>query len=338
MITLLRVLFGFIVACLVAGLVTVAFVVTPADIAGLPAEAQPERLGNAGVLSLLAATHSAIFAFPFAIIAIGIAEMSAIRSWLYYAFVGVAHRSWRPRSRVRQRGCAASRRSSTAMRWRPTSPWASPAVSPTGWWPGAALAASGRMPRRPPCRRRPIPNRLHSRIEPRPGLSRAIVLLHRSNQFSFLRNACGGKEIARRMLDPDLQQRFASRCTDAALGYSAASTAAYAAFADQVLNFWSAVLQPPAAKPQPAAQLWNWPVPMAPPRRRRPRPSSIPSIHSIGCCRQPPPPKPARAGPADQSVGSHVGVRQRHERRPQRHERHAGPTRSRRPPIPWPPG
>jgi hypothetical protein len=90
MITLLRVLFGFIVACLVAGLITVAFVVTPADIAGLPAEAQPERLGNAGVLSLLAATHSAIFAFPFAIIAIGIAEMSAIRTWLYYAFFGIA--------------------------------------------------------------------------------------------------------------------------------------------------------------------------------------------------------------------------------------------------------
>jgi len=66
------------------------------------------------------------------------------------------------------------------------------------------------------------------------------------------------------MLDRDLQQRFASRCTDAALGYSAASTAAYAAFADQVLNFWSAVLQP-AAQPQPASQLWNWPVPMAPP-------------------------------------------------------------------------
>ncbi len=42
------------------------------------------------MLSLLAATHSAIFAFPFAIIAIGIAEMSAIRTWLYYAFVGVA--------------------------------------------------------------------------------------------------------------------------------------------------------------------------------------------------------------------------------------------------------
>ena len=53
------------------------------------------------------------------------------------------------------------------------------------------------------------------------------------------------------MLDPELQKRFANRCTDAALGYSAASTAAYAAFADQVLNFWSAVLQAPGTKPQP---------------------------------------------------------------------------------------
>jgi hypothetical protein len=90
MITLLRVLFGFIIACLVAGLVTVAFVVTPADIAALPAEAQPERLGNAGVLSLLAATHSAIFALPFALIAIGIAELWRVRSWIYYVLAGIA--------------------------------------------------------------------------------------------------------------------------------------------------------------------------------------------------------------------------------------------------------
>lgn len=89
MLTLLRVLFGFIIACLVAGAVTVAFVVTPADIASLPAEAQTERLGNAGVLALLAATHSAIFAFPFALLAIGIGEMWRLRSWLYYVLVGV---------------------------------------------------------------------------------------------------------------------------------------------------------------------------------------------------------------------------------------------------------
>jgi hypothetical protein len=61
------------------------------------------------------------------------------------------------------------------------------------------------------------------------------------------------------MLDPDLQRRFARHCADAAFGYSAATTAAYAAFADQVLNFWSGVLQPEAAKREP--DLWRWPVP-----------------------------------------------------------------------------
>ena len=81
----------------------------------------------------------------------------------------------------------------------------------------------------------------------------------------------GGKEIARSMLDRDLQQRFASRCTDAALGYSAASTAAYAAFADQVLNFWSSVLQPSASKPPPGPLSWNWPVPLAPPAPAAPQ-------------------------------------------------------------------
>jgi hypothetical protein len=89
MITVLRVLFGFIVACLVAGVVMVAFVVTPADIASLPSEAQSERLANAGVLALQVATHSAIFAFPFAILANGVGEMWRIRSWLYYAVVGL---------------------------------------------------------------------------------------------------------------------------------------------------------------------------------------------------------------------------------------------------------
>ena len=89
MITLLRVLFGFIIACLVAGVVTVAFVVPPADIASLPAGAQSEHLANAGVLALLAATHSAIFAFPFAMLANGIGEMWHVRSWLYYAVVGL---------------------------------------------------------------------------------------------------------------------------------------------------------------------------------------------------------------------------------------------------------
>ncbi len=89
MVTLLRVLFGFAVACLVAGLATVAFIVSPAELASLPSDAQSERLGNAGLLALYTATHSAIFAAPFALVAVGIAELWRIRFWLYYVLVGV---------------------------------------------------------------------------------------------------------------------------------------------------------------------------------------------------------------------------------------------------------
>jgi len=63
------------------------------------------------------------------------------------------------------------------------------------------------------------------------------------------------------MLDTRLQERFARRCTDAAFGYTAATTAAYAAFADQVLDFWAGVLKPAgdgARKPQVN---WGWPMP-----------------------------------------------------------------------------
>ena len=90
MLRTVRILLGFIVACLVAGAVTVAFIVTPADIASLPAEARGEQLATAGLLSLKAATHSAIFSFLFALIFIAIAEWYAIRSWIYYALCGIA--------------------------------------------------------------------------------------------------------------------------------------------------------------------------------------------------------------------------------------------------------
>jgi hypothetical protein len=86
----LRVILGFVVACLVAGAATVAFVITPSDIAHLSPDARPERLGDAGILALLAATHSAIFAFPFALLAAAIAEWRSIRSWIYYLLVGLA--------------------------------------------------------------------------------------------------------------------------------------------------------------------------------------------------------------------------------------------------------
>ena len=64
------------------------------------------------------------------------------------------------------------------------------------------------------------------------------------------------------MLDTRLQERFTRRCTDAAFGYTAATTAAYAAFAEQVFNFWAGRAQPP---PKPAddtpSPAWGWPLP-----------------------------------------------------------------------------
>ncbi|MEQ1712734.1 MAG: hypothetical protein ABL908_15220 [Hyphomicrobium sp.] len=84
-----RVLAGFIVSCLVAGLVTVAFVITPAELAAMSGPAQLDRLSAFGMLALLAATHSAIFAAPFALIAAVIGEWQSIRSPMFYALAGV---------------------------------------------------------------------------------------------------------------------------------------------------------------------------------------------------------------------------------------------------------
>jgi hypothetical protein len=67
------------------------------------------------------------------------------------------------------------------------------------------------------------------------------------------------------MVDQRLQERFTRHCTDAAVGYATAATAAYATFADQVLSFWANALQPsdrPSDRsgPQQPAFAWSWPV------------------------------------------------------------------------------
>jgi hypothetical protein len=63
------------------------------------------------------------------------------------------------------------------------------------------------------------------------------------------------------MLDLQLQERFTRRCADAAFGYTAAATAAYAAFADQILDFWAGVLNPSRGGSTAAEVAWSWPVP-----------------------------------------------------------------------------
>lgn len=87
--TVFRVLFGLLLACLVAGLVQVMFVVTPKDLASLSGAALSERLGFAGMQVLFAATLAAMFAAPFALVAAAIGEWMGWRSPTFYLLVGV---------------------------------------------------------------------------------------------------------------------------------------------------------------------------------------------------------------------------------------------------------
>lgn len=85
----LRILLGFVLACLTAAATKVAFVITPTDILALSPDAQLERLARAGALTLAVATQSAVFALPFAALAIGLAYWLRIRGWPYYSFAGL---------------------------------------------------------------------------------------------------------------------------------------------------------------------------------------------------------------------------------------------------------
>ena len=84
---MLRVLVGFALACLAAGLTMVLFVYTPLELAR---EHAGDRVSQAGLLALAAATHTAMFAAPFALIGAGFAEWQRIGGWFYYTLVGIA--------------------------------------------------------------------------------------------------------------------------------------------------------------------------------------------------------------------------------------------------------
>lgn len=83
---LFRVVCGFILACLAAGLTKVLFAFTPAELMGMLPEAAGERIA----VTLPVATHIAIFSAPFALIAIAISEWQAVRDWAYYAGMAIA--------------------------------------------------------------------------------------------------------------------------------------------------------------------------------------------------------------------------------------------------------
>jgi hypothetical protein len=83
---LFRILSGFILACLAAGLCKVLFAFTPAELSNLP----PEIAGDRLALAIPLATHTAIFAAPFALIAIWLGEWRVWRDWAYYAAAAMA--------------------------------------------------------------------------------------------------------------------------------------------------------------------------------------------------------------------------------------------------------
>jgi len=88
--SLFRVLFAFTVACLVAGLVQVLFVSPPTEIAKFETPVMLEKSMGLAWLTLLVATQSAFFSFPFALVAIAFAEWQGLRSWIFYAVTGIA--------------------------------------------------------------------------------------------------------------------------------------------------------------------------------------------------------------------------------------------------------
>lgn len=81
-----RVLLGYLLACLAAGLTTVLFAWTPSDLAGMQGDLANDKLA----LAMPVATQIAIFAAPFALLAIGFGEARRWRDWAYYTAAGMA--------------------------------------------------------------------------------------------------------------------------------------------------------------------------------------------------------------------------------------------------------
>lgn len=85
-----RILLGYVLAVLAAGVVQVLFAMPPAALLELSGDALAGRLSVLGIYSLAAATHTAIFALVFALVAIALAEWQAVRSATYYLMAGLA--------------------------------------------------------------------------------------------------------------------------------------------------------------------------------------------------------------------------------------------------------
>ena len=85
----IRVLFGFALACLAAAVTLVLFVYTPAELASMPSGMGADRVTEAGLFALVVTPHVAAFAALPALIGVIIAERRGISSLGYYAILGI---------------------------------------------------------------------------------------------------------------------------------------------------------------------------------------------------------------------------------------------------------
>jgi hypothetical protein len=86
----IRVLFGFALACLTAAATLVLFVYTPAELASLPTGMGIDRTTEAGLFALAVTPHVAMFAALPALIAVIIGEGRSVSAWSFYTLGGIA--------------------------------------------------------------------------------------------------------------------------------------------------------------------------------------------------------------------------------------------------------
>jgi hypothetical protein len=84
-----RVLLGFIVACLAAALTLVLFVYTPAELLTLPADLRGDRIAEAGLFALAVTPLVIAFSALFVLVSVVLAERRGVIAWSYYALIGV---------------------------------------------------------------------------------------------------------------------------------------------------------------------------------------------------------------------------------------------------------
>jgi hypothetical protein len=84
-----RVLIGYVLACLAAALTLVLFVYTPAELVSLPRDMGTDRMSEAGLFALVIAPHVALFAALPALVGVAFAEARRIAAWTFYTLAGI---------------------------------------------------------------------------------------------------------------------------------------------------------------------------------------------------------------------------------------------------------